>query len=98
MTVNAFCTEAEVLASSQQLSSKLGSEVVILDLKSGVYYGLNEVGACVWEMIQNRPQPISAIRDAIVSQFDVEPQQCEQDLLDLLQDMKANGLVQIVQP
>ena len=41
-----------VVASPDQISSDLGDEAVILNLKSGVYHGLNEVGAKVWAFIQ----------------------------------------------
>jgi hypothetical protein len=83
-----------ISAAPDQLSSKLGSEVVILNLNSGVYYGLDPVGTRIWELLQ-QAQPLAAIRDQIVSEFDVTPEQCEQDLIDLLKQMEQEGLIKV---
>ncbi|MGH2415258.1 MAG: PqqD family peptide modification chaperone, partial [Microcystaceae cyanobacterium] len=42
-----------VVAGVEQISSDLGGEAVILNLKSGVYHGLNQVGAKIWNIIQH---------------------------------------------
>jgi len=41
------------------------AEAVILDLKSGVYYGLNDVGTRIWHLIQE-PKTLNEIQDAIL--------------------------------
>jgi hypothetical protein len=40
-----------VVAVRDQVSSDLGGEVAILDLTGGMYYGLDAVGARVWELV-----------------------------------------------
>lgn len=84
-----------VVASKDQVSSDLGEEIAILDLKEGVYYGLDEVGARVWELIQT-PITVGAIRDSLVEEYDVEPDRCERDVLALLQRLVDQGLIEIV--
>ena len=76
------------------ISSDLVGEVVILDLKTGVYYGLDAVGARVWTLIEES-RSVGDIRDIIVSEYEVGPDRCEQDLLSLLEDLNARGLVEI---
>jgi hypothetical protein len=83
-----------VVAIKEQISSDLAGEAVILNLKSGVYFGLNEVGAKIWSLIQN-PKPICDLRDALLAEYEVEPEVCERDLLQLLQDLKAAGLIEV---
>ena len=83
------------MASKDQVSSDLGEEIAILDLKEGVYYGLDEVGARVWELIQT-PITVGEIRDSLVEEYDVEPDRCEQDVLALLQRLVDQGLIEIV--
>ena len=95
MAGSLFNADAQVSAASDQLSSKLGNDVVILNLKSGVYYGLDPVGARVWELIQET-KSVGAIRDVILNEFDVGQEQCEQDLNDLLADMQAQGLIRVL--
>lgn len=83
-----------VVASREQVSSDLAGEVVMLNLKNGTYYGLDEVGARVWSLIQE-PRSVAALRDAITDEYDVEPERCEHDLLALLQELEAAGLIEV---
>jgi hypothetical protein len=83
-----------VVAVKDQVSSDLAGEVVILDLTHGVYYGLDAVGAQIWALIQE-PRSVEAIRDAILDEYDVEPEPCERDLLALLGDLAAANLIEV---
>ena len=83
-----------VVAAKDQVATELAGEVVILDLKSEMYYGLNAVGARIWALIQEPTSP-DQIRDTILAEYEVEPERCEGDILALLQDMAARGLVEV---
>jgi hypothetical protein len=72
----------------------MGGEVVILDLKSGMYYGLDVVAATIWALIE-RPASLSTIRDAIVSEYDIDAETCDRDVLMFLGEMRAAGLVEV---
>jgi hypothetical protein len=86
--------ESVVVASQDHVSSPLGDELVVLDTQSGVYYGLNALGAFIWMLIQ-KPTPVITLRDAIMGEFEVEREVCERDLLSILADMQANNLVSV---
>jgi coenzyme PQQ synthesis protein D (PqqD) len=83
-----------IVAVSNQVSSDLADEVVILDLKNGMYYGLDEVGARIWELIQ-QPRTIDEIRDALLEEYEVEPEDCTRDLVALLQDLNDAQLIEV---
>lgn len=83
-----------VVATKNHVSCALDDEAAILNLENSVYYGMNVVGTRVWNLVQ-QPLSIRAIRDAIVDEYDVTPEQCESDLLPLLERMKAVGLIEI---
>jgi hypothetical protein len=83
-----------VVATSDQVSCPLGEESAILNLKNSVYYGVNPVGARVWNLLQ-RPKSVSAIRDTLLQEYEVEPGRCEHDLIDLLEKMRLEGLIEI---
>lgn len=68
--------------------------MAILDLKAGVYYGLDEVGARIWNLLQE-PKIVSEIRHTLLEEYDVEPERCERDLLALLQRLADEGLVEV---
>lgn len=83
-----------VVASREQVSVDLDGEAVILGLADGVYYGLDPVGARVWELIA-QPRSVAELRDAVVAEWDVDAPTAEADLLALLADLAARGLVDV---
>ena len=87
-------TNSIIVAAKDQVFSDLGEEVVILNLKDGVYYGLDAVGARVWDLIQEA-RAVREIRDALLDEYDVEPELCERDLLTLLEELAARDLVEV---
>ena len=84
-----------VVVTKDQVSADLSGEAAILNLKTNTYFGLNTVGASIWKLIQE-PKKVSEIRDAIIEEYDVEPDRCEHDVLELLQELSKNGLIEIV--
>jgi hypothetical protein len=87
--------DTRVVASTQQVSCDLHGEAVILEMKRGTYYGLNEVGARVWQSLRE-PRSVREARDLILSEYQVEPGECERDVLRLVQELADEGLVEIV--
>jgi len=83
-----------VVASKENVSCALGDEAAILHMSSGVYYGLDPVGARIWKLLE-QPKSVEDLRTAIVNEYDVGPAKCESDLLSLLEKMRAEGLIEI---
>jgi len=72
----------------------MGGESIILNLKSGIYYSLDEVGARIWALIED-PMAVVAIRDAILSEYDVPAEVCERDIQAFIERMDAAGLIEV---
>lgn len=87
-------TESSVVAAQNQVSADLNGEAVILNLQSGIYFGLNPVGKRIWELLQT-PIAVGEIYQALLEEYDVEPERCQTDLLALLQDLVNRGLVEV---
>ena len=83
-----------VVVAKGHFSCPLGDHVVILDVKAGLYFGLDNVGALVWRLIQH-PRSMRDLREAILDAFDVSPEVCERDLVALLQELAAKNLIEI---
>ena len=83
-----------IVAAKDQLSSSIGGETVILGLHAGHYYGVGDVGARVWQLIQE-PRRVADIHETIVAEYEVEPGVCETDLLKLLDELAAARLVEV---
>jgi Coenzyme PQQ synthesis protein D (PqqD) len=86
---------SRVSAVPDQVSGNLGEEAVILHVTKGVYYGLNEVGATVWNLIQQRPRSVREVCDAVAEEFAVDPDRCEQDVTTLLEKLLDEGLIEV---
>jgi len=83
-----------IVANQEQISSDLGGEAVILNLKTGVYHGLNEVGALIWTLIQE-PKVVRDIKQILLQEYEVEPNQCDRDLKALLEDLIVAELIDV---
>jgi len=83
-----------VMATRNQVSCELGDETAILNLKKGIYYGLDPIGTHVWTLLQCR-QSIGEIRDVITREYDIDRARCEGDLIELLQNLLDEGLIEV---
>jgi Coenzyme PQQ synthesis protein D (PqqD) len=84
-----------VKQSIQQVSCNLNGEIAILNLKSTLYFGLDEVGACIWEALAE-PRRVSELCEQVLERFDVGEPQCQADMIDFLARLNEAGLVEIV--
>jgi hypothetical protein len=83
-----------VVAVKDQIFSEVAGEVVILHLQQGVYYGLNNVGARIWQLIQ-QPRTVDEVCDLIAQEFDAPKTQIERDVAALFDDLLSRGMVEI---
>jgi coenzyme PQQ synthesis protein D (PqqD) len=90
----AITVDSSVVAAKNQVSSDLGGEVAILDLEGGTYYGLDAVGARIWDLIQE-PKTVEEIRNVLLEEYEVESERCERDVIRLLQELAEEGLVEV---
>ncbi len=83
-----------VVVGKDQISADLSGEAAILNLKSGIYYGLNEVGARIWSLLKE-PKAVDEIKNTLLREFDVEPERCALDLFALLKELSSHGLIEV---
>ncbi|CAG5069490.1 hypothetical protein DYBT9623_02226 [Dyadobacter sp. CECT 9623] len=81
---------------SDQISSKVAGETVILNHKKGAYYGLDEVGVLIWDLLEKGPQTLESLCEVVESEYEVDGETCKSDLEVLLKDLMAEKLVEIV--
>jgi hypothetical protein len=74
------------------LATSLGEEAVVLDLESGVYFGLNPVAACVWSRISS-PCSLRELVAAVEDEFETGGHDTEADVRRLLDTLVGHGLV-----
>jgi hypothetical protein len=80
-----------------QVYADLAGELAILDSKTGIYYGLDPVGARIWSLILEF-KTVGEIRTVLLEEYEVDPGQLEGDICHLLADLHTKGLLQIAPP
>lgn len=76
----------------QVMAREVGDELVILDLGSGRYFGLDAVGARMWQLIGSGKNLGEAI-DTMFSEYEVDRAQLEIDLMALADSLTAQKLL-----
>jgi Coenzyme PQQ synthesis protein D (PqqD) len=82
--------------STNQVSSSLDNETIILNHNAGVYYGLDEVGTLVWEQLQQKPATVEELKKTVLEEFDIDEATCENDIKVLLNELMDEKLVEPV--
>ena len=90
----AIALDTVVCLSKDQASADVSDEVVVVNLSSGRYYGLDPVGARVWDLLRTA-RPVTEIRDALLAEYDVDAATAESDLVALLERLADQGLVEV---
>jgi hypothetical protein len=84
--------ETVVARSGSFLDAEIDNEVVALSIEHGTCYGMNRVGSHIWRLVAT-PIQISDLCVALVSDYKVDPDVCERQVLDLLEELLAEGLI-----
>jgi len=87
--------DATVVASINQLSTFLDGEAIVLELESGAYYGLAQVGARIWELLQ-QPTTCAHITETLYDEYDVARPALEADVAAFVHELWKNRLIEIM--
>jgi hypothetical protein len=74
------------------LARQVGEETVMLDLAKGTYFGLDPVGARIWQLLQEG-RTLAEACDAMAEEYEAPRAEIERDLLALVSKLEAQGLV-----
>jgi hypothetical protein len=85
-----------VKQSKEQVFCSLNDEVAILNLKSTLYFGLDEVGAYIWRAM-SEPRPVSELCRGILDHFEVDEAHCHADVFEFLGKLEEAGLIEFLQ-
>lgn len=77
-----------------QLSCELDGEIALLNLDSKLYFGLTDVAATIWRELE-APKDFEAIVAAVIAEYEVDAEQCRQDLGEFLGHLQERGLLEV---
>ena len=89
MTIN---ERTKVVRNEKLATGEIDGELVALDLDRGDCFGLDRVGAAIWQMAES-PRTVAEIADALVESHDVERSRCLDDILPFVDDLLEAGLL-----
>ena len=84
-----------IVVSEDVLFRELDDEAVLLNLKTGIYFGLNPLGTRIWQLIAAE-RSLSRVLEMMLLEYDVERAVLETDLLELSRQLCSSGLGEIV--
>ena len=82
----------KVTIPAQVMTREVGDETVILDLASGTYYGLDPVGARIWQLMA-KGQTLTQVCEVMLAEYEVTREDIERDVLALVQTLQERKLV-----
>ena len=77
--------------SENSSSEMLDDELIILDLESGLYHSLNEIGSFIWEEIKNKNPSYDDLKKSISQKYIGE--NIIEDLNKFLEELKEKKLI-----
>ena len=83
-----FCSPPQVM------SRLVGEETIILDLESGMYFGLDGVGKRIWDAV-SEGNTLSETVDIVATEYEVEEDQAAADFVEFANDLLDRGLLKI---
>jgi len=79
--------------SEDVVTREVGGELVLLDLESGQYFGLDKVGGRIWELLSEAPRDLRELCDRIENEFDAPRDRIEADLRTLIKQLQDQALI-----
>ena len=95
--MTALSLEDRLAPTDEVVVRELSGESVLLDLKSGVYFGLNGVGTRAWALMAQG----GSLRDvhvALAGEFDAPADVIEGELLRFAAELAQHGLCRVAEP
>jgi hypothetical protein len=89
--------EATVTVTPEVVFKELRGEAVLLDLASGIYFGLDETSTRLWQLLTSHGS-LRAAFDAMLEEFDVEPDRLREDLVAFVAELARRRLVSVSTP
>ena len=72
----------------------VADEAILIDINTGIYFSLNEVGTEFWEMLDGE-QTIEQHATTIATKYEVDKTMVVADLLELAEEMAKDKLILI---
>jgi hypothetical protein len=86
--------ESMISKTTKIITSNIGDETVMMSIKNGYYYGMNNIGSTIWELLK-KPMRVSELCDILTEKFNVSAEKCLKDVIEFLTFLREENLIQV---
>lgn len=83
-----------VVQGKGNIVSDMDREKVMLSVRNGKYYNLGEIGGKIWDIIE-QPTEVTQLVNTLISEYNVEQIECEEQVISFLEVLFGEGLIHI---
>ena len=87
-------TDTYIKRNNEVFASEIDEEIVMMNIQSGKYFGMDAIGSRIWELIDEKIR-VKDIISTLLEEYDVTEEQCRKDVLDFLNELYDQQLVEI---
>ena len=77
------------------IGADMDGEMVMMSIDKGAYYGINNMGSWIWNLLENE-MTVLAIIDSVCDAYEVEAKRAHKDIMEFLNNLLEHGLVIII--
>ncbi len=82
----------KVAISQQVIAREVGDQLIILELTGGTYFGLDAIGARIWQLM-SKGKDLAEICEDMLDEYDVSPEELKRDIIILLEELSTRQLI-----
>ncbi|MDE3154717.1 MAG: PqqD family protein [Acidobacteriota bacterium] len=94
MPADKLTLDSRAVPSDAVVARELDGETVLLNLDTGIYFGLDAVGTRIWGLL-SAGEPLDRVLAVLVAEYDADAAVLARDLLDLVRQLNGKGLVTV---
>jgi Coenzyme PQQ synthesis protein D (PqqD) len=79
---------------SNFLANPVGEEIIILNMETGDYLGLNQVGSDIWDLLET-PTTVQKIIDQLIDRYAVDKDTCQTETMEYVDKINSLGLLRV---
>ena len=88
-------SDSKISLSQEILFQNLISEGAIMHLEIEEYFTVNEIGSIIIALLEAKSESVQEICSRVIEEYEVEPNQLEQDVLNYLQELVDLDIIKV---
>lgn len=86
--------KSEVKISKNVFFREMEGEAVLLNVQTGVYFGLDSTGTAIWQILEKKSR-LDQVLKAMLQDYEIDEDTCRADLLKFVSSLEKNGLLEV---